>query len=170
MSTIVVSDTSPITNLAAVGQLELLHSLYGKITIPEKVYDEIVIQGRGNNPGAAEVRAGIWIETQKVTNVALVQSLISPTLHPGEVEAVVLASELNADLVLIDDARGRAFAARYGLKYTGLLGVLLTAKARGVIPLVRPVLDALRAGPPGPEFWVSDKLYIATLQQAGERP
>lgn len=162
---LVVSNTSPITNLAAIGQLELLRLLYQTIIIPEEVYTELVLKGGPNNPGATDVQAGVWIETRKVTNRALVQQLLTSTLHSGEAAAIVLAHELNAGLLLIDEEEGRYLATRVGVPRIGLLGVLLDAKAAGLIPLVRPVLDALRAGP---NFWVSQRVYVDTLRRAGE--
>jgi uncharacterized protein len=83
----------------------------------------------------------------------------------GEAEAIVLASELSADRLLIDDAAGRAIALRNGLQITGVLGILLIAKKQGLVDSVRSSLDDLinQAG-----FWVSDKLYRWVLSQAKE--
>jgi predicted nucleic acid-binding protein len=164
---VVVSNTSPITNLAAIGQIDLLRLLYGTIIIPEQVYTELVLKGGPNNPGAVEVRSSTWIEMRKVNNTALVQNLVSPRLAAGEVEAIVLASELNADLLLLDEKQGRRLADQFGLVYTGLLGVLLEAKTAGLISSIRPSLDALRAGP---RFRISERWYVDTLRRAGEWP
>jgi predicted nucleic acid-binding protein len=167
---VIVSNTSPITNLAAVGHIDLLRLLYGSIIIPEQVYNELIGKGGPNNPGAAEAQAGTWIETRQATDTAFVQRLQRLGLDAGEAEAIVLASELNADLLLIDEKDGRQVAASFGVPHIGLLGVLLNAKAQSLIPLVKPTLDALLAGAPGPQFRLSRKLYIAALQQAGESP
>ncbi len=96
-------------------------------------------------PGAVEVQTLGWIQTQAVANV---QSVIDvqashEAIDLGEAEAIVLALELEAELLLMDERRGRAVATAYGLSVTGLLGILLQAKRNGFIPLVKPVLDQL---------------------------
>lgn len=160
---IVVSDTSAIINLAAVEQLDLLRQLYGKIAIPQAVYHEIAVVGAGQ-PGATEVQTLEWIETKQVANDALATAL-QMELDVGEAEAIALAVELKADLLLLDERRGRVVASRLGLKFIGLLGVLIEAKDREFIPAIKPILDDLitKAG-----FWISDRLYARVLQTAGE--
>jgi uncharacterized protein len=81
--------------------------------------------------------------------------------------AIACASELNAELLLVDEERGRAIARRLDLRVIGLLGVLIETKHRGLIDAVNPILDALinRAG-----FWVTRALYVRVLQGAGENP
>src|SRR5687767_5806272 len=122
---IVVSNSSPITNLAVIGRLELLRQLYSTIHIPDAVYDEIVVRGAGK-PGSTEVQTEAWFKRQPVTNSALV-ALLRSDLDDGEAEAVALASEVKADLLLLDDRAARSAAGGLGLKYVGLLGVLLEA-------------------------------------------
>lgn len=159
---IVVSDTSPIINLAAVEHLTLLHRLYGHVLIPQRVYDEIVA---GNEqPGAQEIRNYSWIESRSVKDDAVVLAL-HDALDPGEAEAIALALQEKADLLLLDERRGRAFAAQYGLRFIGILGILIEAKRRHEIPTVKPVMDALiaKAG-----FWIAPLLYERVLQAAGE--
>ncbi|MBA2680475.1 MAG: DUF3368 domain-containing protein [Ktedonobacteraceae bacterium] len=164
---VVTSNTSPITNLAAVGQLNVLRDLYGQIVIPQAVFDDLVLRGWGRNPGAYEVQSEPWISLLQVTTTHLVTQLLreTPKLDQGEAEAIILASELHSDLLLIDEKIGRTVARRLGVPTVGLLGVLLEAKTQSVIPLVRPVLDALRAGP---KFRVSDELYREILRRANE--
>lgn len=159
----VVSNSSPIINLARIGKLELLRQLYGVVLIPDAVYQEVVAGGAGR-PGAAEVLSQTWVHRQVVGNVALV-ALLRANLDEGESEAVALATEMKADLLLLDEQAGRAAAARLGLRCVGVLGVLLEAKAAGLVPAVKPVLDDLiiRAG-----FWVSGHLYASVLNAAGE--
>ena len=161
---IVVSNTSPIVNLAAVGQLQLLQQLYDKISIPQAVHHEIVVVGVGQ-PGASEVRSSNWIETLQVQNRAMAASL-QLKVDVGEAEAVARAAELDADLLLLDERQGRAAASHFGLKFTGLLGVLREAKHKGLVPAIQPILDDLieKAG-----FWVTCELYDRVLQSAGER-
>ncbi|MGI0016447.1 MAG: DUF3368 domain-containing protein [Nitrososphaera sp.] len=86
-------------------------------------------------------------------------------LDEGESEAIALAIQLRADVLLLDERRGRTIASRLGLNFVGLLGVLLAAKHKRFIPSIKSVLDELiaKAG-----FWVSKKVYFHTLQLAGE--
>ena len=160
---IVVSNTSPIINLAAVGHLGLLLQLYRQIRIPEAVYKEIVIAGAGQ-PGADEVHTADWIKMGKVTNESFVR-LLEIELDAGEAEALALALELKADLVLLDERRARRIASRLNLRHIGLLGVLIEGKRRRHLESVKPVLDALisAAG-----FWVSSGLYDRVIEVAGE--
>jgi uncharacterized protein len=141
---IVVSDTSPITNLAAIGQLDLLRQLYPTIIIPVAVYNEMASVGRFV-PGAVEVQTLSWIQTYTVDSVQSVIDLQTnqSNIDLGEAEAIILALELKADLLLMDERRGRTLAINNGLNVTGLLGVLLQAKRSGFITLVKPLLDQL---------------------------
>ena len=139
---VVASNTSPIMNLAAVDQLVLLQQLYAKVIIPQAVYEELVIGGE--QPGSAEVQTFGWIETKSVTDQTLVTALLGE-LDKGESEAIALAKELQAERLLLDERRGRAVAFRFGLRVTGVLGVLIEAKRKGHLQIVKPVLDALVA-------------------------
>ncbi|HEY9661299.1 MAG TPA: DUF3368 domain-containing protein [Allocoleopsis sp.] len=119
---IIVSDISPINNLAAINHLHLLNQLYGTVFIPEAVYRELTDP---NFPvaGATEVQTFDWIHTDTVSNRTLVEAL-SNELDIGEAEAITLAIEIQADQVLIDERRGRLVASRLNLRYTGILGIL----------------------------------------------
>ncbi len=157
---IVVSNTSPINNLAAIGQLSLLQQIYGQIVIPNAVYRELT-----NIPvaGTVEVVTFEWIEKREATNSTLVKTL-QLEIDEGEAEAIALAIELNADLLLIDERIGRIVASRLGLKFVGVLGVLLEAKSQGLIYTVKPLLDRLSVS----GFWINEKLYNQVLNLAGE--
>jgi uncharacterized protein len=163
---IIVSDTSPITNLAAISQLDLLRQLYTSIVIPVAVYNEMVAVDR-LVPGPVEVQTLSWIQTQVVANAQSVINIQTSQddIDLGEAEAIILALELKADLILMDERRGRALAANYGLSVTGLLGVLLQAKRNGFIPAVRPLIDRLIEEA---DFRVSSQLYAIVLQAARE--
>jgi uncharacterized protein len=163
---IVVSDTSPITNLAAIGQLDLLKQLYERITIPLAVYNEMVAAGKAV-PGTDEVQTLSWIQTQTVADVQKVINLQTSqrNIDLGEAEAIILALELKTDLLLMDERRGRALATSYGLNVTGLLGVLLQAKQKGFIPAIQPLMIQLMEQA---DFRVSNQLYETVLRSAGE--
>ena len=160
---IVVSDTSPINNLAAINQLHLLQQLYGTVLIPEAVYQELT------DPdfpvaGAKEVQTFTWIQIRAIEDRTMLKAL-SSELDPGEAEAIVLALEMKAEQVLIDERRGRMIAARLNLHYTGILGVLVEAKSQGFISTVKPLLDDLinKAG-----FGVAEPLYKSVLRLVNE--
>lgn len=92
---IVVSNTSPITNLCAIGKLELLQNIYGNIIIPQAVYSEMANLDY-EVPGTKEVKTLAWIETQTISNLALVEQL-KTEIDPGEAEAIALAIKIKAD-------------------------------------------------------------------------
>ncbi|AFY59471.1 DUF3368 domain-containing protein [Synechococcus sp. PCC 6312] len=138
---ITVSDTSPINNLAALNQLHLLHQLYGTILIPNAVYQELT-EPDFDIAGSTEVKTFNWIRTCQIKDATLV-NLLSSELGRGEAEVIALGLEVNADQVLIDEPRGREVAARFGLSYTGILGILLEAKHKGFLTEVKPILNDL---------------------------
>jgi hypothetical protein len=136
---IVVANAGPLIALARIGQFELLRSLYGQLHIPPAVRDEVVISARGR-PGAEEVDAAAWIHTVDVRDVTAVQ-LLRERLDAGESAAIVLAIQLAADLLIIDEARGRRVAESRGLNKTGTIGTLIAAKKRGLVAEVTPLLE-----------------------------
>ena len=138
---IVVSDTSILINLAWLGELDLLQKLYGEIRIPPAVWHEVVEKGSGK-PGAKEIETAAWITVEGVSNQEFVKAL-RQDLDPGESEAIALALERQAGLLLMDERLGRATAQYFGLKYIGLVGVLTVAKKKQLIPEVRSRLDKL---------------------------
>lgn len=159
----IVSDASPLINLARIGKLDLLLQLYGELYLPEAVWQEVVVRGAGQ-PGAGEIQTAAWIKRHAVTNWPLVQAL-EQELDAGEAEAIALALELSAELLLMDERLGREAARHLSLRCIGLIGVLLEAKHKGLINAMKPYLDALRdlAG-----FRISEALYKRVLQDEGE--
>jgi predicted nucleic acid-binding protein len=115
---IVVSNTSPLTNLAAIGQFDLLQSLYTQVHIAEGVWDELNASGK-KWPGCHEVmEATSWISRLTVKNQDLVTTL-RQDLDRGEAESIALGLELDADFILLDEKEGRRMAKRLGLKRVG---------------------------------------------------
>ncbi|MEH2106766.1 MAG: DUF3368 domain-containing protein [Nostoc sp.] len=162
---IVISDTSAITNLAAIQHLQLLPQLYTQVSIPEAVYCELA-DIDPPVPGTFEVQTASWLEVREVTNREILERLRDEVrLDPGESEAIALALELNADLLLIDERRDRAEANRLGLRITGLLGILIEAKHQNLIVAVKPLMDALITTS---EFRVSPALYNQILDMVNE--
>jgi uncharacterized protein len=162
---IVISDTSAITNLAAIQHLQLLPQLYNQVKIPAAVYRELA-EIDPPVPGTLEVQTSSWLEVRQVFDRAMVERLqVEMRLDPGESEAIVLALELNADLLLIDERRGRAEADRLGVRITGLLGILVEAKQKNLIVAVKPLMDTLIATS---NFRISPALYNQVLSIANE--
>ncbi|MBS3025837.1 MAG: DUF3368 domain-containing protein [Dolichospermum sp. DET50] len=162
---IVVSDTSPLSNLAIVGYLSLLQQIYNRVIIPQGVAEELINASDEENL-IAEVLSLDWIEVIPAKNLELISILRNNhNLDRGEAEAIALVIELDADELLIDERLGRREATRLGLPITGILGILLVAKQRKLIPTVQPVIDALiiQAG-----FRVSSQLYAQVLKAANE--
>lgn len=162
---IIVSDTSPLNGLAIVGYLPLLQQIYGQVLIPPAVADELT-RGSEDDGLIATVLSQDWIEVRQPSDRSAVESLqIDRNLDRGESEAIVLALELGADELLIDERLGRREAIRLGLSITGLLGILLVAKGRGLVSEIRPIIDDLIRQA---NFRVSDRLYVEVLIAAGE--
>jgi uncharacterized protein len=160
---IVVSNTSPLTNLAAIGQFDLLQQLYSEVHIATGVWDELNARGI-HWPGREETSSASWIKQHHIKNKDLVTAL-QRDLDRGEAESIALALELNADLLLLDEQEGRRSAQRMELDFVGIVGVLLEAKHSGFIETIRPHLDALRqtAG-----FYLSESVYQHALSLAEE--
>lgn len=156
---IVVSNTSPIINLAAIGKLDLLKKCFGKIYIPPAVYNEITVKGRGE-PGDIEVRTVDWIEVIEVKDISLLL-LLRKDLDEGEAESIALSIQLEADLLLLDEFDARSIASKLRLRFIGLLGVLVRAKEAGYIQKVMPLMNSLKeqAG-----FWIGEELYQYVLK------
>ena len=160
----IVANSTPLIELSKIHRLDILRDVYGKIIIPEEVYSEVVIQGKGQ-PGAAEVGAAMWIDVRAVTQKGKVMNLhANKRLDLGECGAIILAEEIHAQRIIIDDLAARKVAQARGLPIIGTVGVLIVAKVRGIIPNVKDILDNLkkhgtRIGP---------RLYQQILNAAGE--
>jgi predicted nucleic acid-binding protein len=160
---VVVSNTTPLIALAWLDQLDLLPALFGVIYIPAAVYDEL--HSDPEKVGSVELSAASWLKALPVKNTLAVEMLTNQ-LDLGESEAIVLAHELSAALLLMDERRGRRRAAESGLTVTGTLGILIEARKRGLVGLLRPLLDRLHDLP----FRMTQRLYVEALNQVGESP
>jgi predicted nucleic acid-binding protein len=158
---IVVSDASPLITLAGVGQLHLLHALYGEVLIPSAIWDEVVHDGR---PGVQDVLSATWIRIVQVAQDSYLMAL-QTDLDDGEAEALALAADVKADVVLLDERRGREVALWMGFRVIGAAGVLVQAKAHGLLAEIRPVLDEMLKVT---QFRLARHLYDALLRDAGE--
>ena len=160
----IVTNSTPLIELSKINRLDLLREVYGVICIPDEVYIEVVVEGSGK-PGAAEVKAAEWIYRQSVRDKSRVRLLQSQgSLHLGECATIILAQEIDAEQVILDDNAARREAVARRLPVIGTVGVLLVAKNQGIVPVVRPIIDDLR----NHGTRVSQRLYCQILAKAQE--
>lgn len=158
----VVCNSSPLIHLAKIGKLELLKDYFTEISIPEAVYRECVIDGK-DREDAKRIENAAWIRVVDIKNIDLKKAL-NTVLDEGESEAIVLALQESADLILLDDYEARELARTYGMKITGTIGLLIKAKYEGDISSIDEMLKKLRRT----GFWLSDDLYTKILRDEGE--
>jgi predicted nucleic acid-binding protein len=154
----VVSDTSPLLNLALIDRLDLLDSQFSGITVPSQVWDELA----AGEPGLDVLRERRESGLLTVVDVPQTDLFIeiAHELDRGETAAICHAIEHDADLVLLDERDGRRIARRHDLTVTGVIGILLRGANAGDVDLEQE-LDALRAA----GFWISDDLYSKILSE-----
>jgi len=159
---IVVSDTSPIRALAHVGHLDLLGAIYGEVLIPPAVADELRHAASSIPP--IDVTTIPAVRVQAPSDPVLVARFRN-SLDIGESEALALAIEVGARIILIDEKLGRAAAEHEGLQPVGALGVLVRGKQMGFVAAILPLMDRLRdeLG-----FFMSPELYAMVRRLAGE--
>ena len=162
---LVVSDTSPLANLAILGHLDLLREQFGVVSLPPAVSRELsALRNSGAKRGlAAAVEAG-WLKAVSLPPSAPFPSELHG-LDAGETEALRLALASNADRVLMDEKEGRQRAAKLGLRTIGVIGILIVARHSGRIESLAVEITRLRreAG-----FFVAPALERQSLVMAGE--
>jgi hypothetical protein len=158
---VVVSDTSPLLNLALLDRLYLLRTQFSEVTVPRSVWDELT-EGKEGLEALRELRDDDFLDIVDVERSDLFVEVFHE-LDLGETAAICYAVEHGADLVLLDERDGRRVARRHDLDVTGVIGVLLRGAKNGNVDLEEE-LDALReAG-----FWISDDLYEQVLSETAE--
>jgi len=163
---LVVSNTSPLTNLAAIGRLDLVREQLRDVLVPSAVWAEMsALPHEGGRRALMVARESGWLRVVSVSNAALPASLRLIGLDAGESEAIALAHEHSASLLLMDERKGRLAARRIGITVTGALGILAAAYKSGSIPSVKVEISRLKneAG-----FFVSSEVEEHTLRIAGE--
>ena len=159
---IVVSDSTILIGLAKIGKLDLLKKIFSRVFIPEEVFKEVVKRGKGK-PGSKVIKEAAWIEVRPVKDKIQVAFLLG-SLEKGEAEVLVLAQELKADLILLDEEKARKSAVIAGFEIMGVLGLFVLSKNLGLIHKVRPLVDELLIK----KFRISDKIIEQTLKKADE--
>ncbi len=158
----IVSDTSPIRTLNHLGRIDWLQSLYKEIWIPPAVVAELEHPPSRLSP--IPVSSISLLQIRAPVSAARVHELLV-SLDRGEAEAIALAEELHADLILMDELDGRETAQRLGIPVTGTLGILLRAKQQGLCPEIRPLLGQLQSEI---NFFIAPSLLASVLKTAGE--
>ena len=154
----VVVNSTPLISLYRIDKLNLLRELYGEIYIPYGVYEELSVQDKYNFLTKID-----FIKIQVIQNTGA-KKFFKTSLHKGEVEVMILAEEINADLCIIDDLLARKYAKYLGYTVTGTIGLLLKAKEKGYISEVKPLLNALMES----GIYIDDKLYSRVIGMANE--
>ena len=160
---VIVSNSSPLINLSLIGRLNILERKFSEIVIPQAVWREVVVDGFGK-PGAKEVERARWIKVQDVKDRNLVTSL-GRYLDAGESEAIALALEVGADIILLDERDARDTAQAFGLNILGVIGVLIWARKKQWVPNLKDELIRLQEVA---RFRFSGELYRRALVEVGE--
>jgi len=158
----VVSNATPLIGLSILNRMDLLKTLFGKIYIPRSVFEELTING-ANRAGGQEIAEGVsagWVHVEDVPASSTLTTL-KTDLDDGEAEAIALALALQADLLVIDERKGRAKAKALGVNLTGTIGLLLLARAKGIEIDLLSELPQLRAH----GFRISDELLNRVLKE-----
>ncbi|MBK8965716.1 MAG: DUF3368 domain-containing protein [Saprospiraceae bacterium] len=160
---IVVSDTSPVSNLLQIEKLDLLRDIFGEVIIPPAVLLEIrALEHFGIDLSSFSTSDWIRVEQPKASEAV---AGLRHNLDAGESEAIVLAVEMQADWILLDERQATKIAEEKGLHPIGLIGILIKAKEKGLIPAVVPLVEELRhkAG-----FWITDHLLARIRELVSE--
>ena len=147
----IISDTSCFIILTNIGELELLHKVYGEIITTI----EIAVEYGEALPD--------WVEIRKVTDIYK-QQLLELQIDKGESSAIALALEIPNSTVILDDYKARKIAAQLGILYTGTIGVIVKAKLKGIIPSIKPILGKIKNN----NFRLSIEVELQALKEANE--
>ena len=147
----IISDTSCLILLDKIGELDILHKLFGTIITTSEVVEEF------GQP------LPVWFEIMQPVDKDY-QSIIEASVDKGEASAIALAVELDDCLLIIDDLKGRKFAHQLGLAIIGTIGIIVDAKLAGVITSVKPILSRIKTT----NFRITEELELLILKQAGE--
>lgn len=147
----IISDTSCFIILTNIGELELLHKVYGQILTTPEI--------------AAEFGETLpeWVEIAEATDKYR-QTILELQIDKGESSAIALALETPNSVVILDDYKARKIAERLGITLTGTIGVIIKAKLKGIIPSVKPLLEKIKQT----DFRLSAEIEAQALKEANE--
>ena len=158
----IIVNATPLISLAVINHLHLLEQIFEKAYIPHAVYNEVIAQGKNKAGYTQLLQMKDFIVVEPI-NTALKQSIMLQ-LDEGEAEVITIAKDMNMPLVCIDEFAGRKYANLLGLEVVGTLGILLIAKKRGFIPIIKPLCDQLIQH----DRYISRELYNSILNKANE--
>ena len=147
----IISDTGCFIILANIGELELLHKVYGQIVTTvdiAKEYGETLPE---------------WVEVVTVKDKYR-QQLLEMQIDKGESSAIALALETPDSTIILDDYKARRIASQLGLIFTGTIGVIIKAKLTGTIPSIKPLLEKIKQT----DFRLSAEIELQALKEASE--
>ena len=147
----IISDTSCLILLTNIGELDLLHKVYGQIITTKDIANEYGDQ------------LPYWIEIKDVKDKYR-QQLLEMQIDRGESSAIALALETPDSTLILDDYKARKIVEQLGLSYTGTIGVIIKAKLTGLIPTIKPLLSKIRQT----NFRISSDLELHALKEANE--
>lgn len=161
MREITVVNTSPLFYLHRVGLFALFKQLYGHITVPQAVRDELE-EGRAQGYDVPRLESYPWVGVESVSMPSYLQLIAD--LGPGESEVLALAANNATARVILDDRLARRIAEMQGFRLTGTAGVLLRARREGLVPQLKPLLESLI----DLDFRLKPELLKEILELAGE--
>jgi len=151
---LVIADSSPLIVLLDIDHVGILPGLFGQVAIPPEVAAELGRSSRSQIVREFVAGRPSWLSVRSPTVIEAI-----PALHAGERAALSLARELRADLLLIDEARGRRAAAERRIPFTGTIGVIEVAAERGLLDLKEAFERVKRT-----DFWISQDLLDERLK------
>jgi len=151
MHKIIISDTSCFIILSNIGELEILHKVYGSILTTE----DIAIEFGEPLPN--------WVNVVSVSDKYR-QQILEMQIDKGESSAIALALETPDSTIILDDYKARKIAAQLGINYTGTIGVIIKAKLNGVIPSIKPILEKIKKT----NFHLTVEIEMKALKEAKE--
>ena len=156
---ILIADSSALVALSVCDSLDLLDALFGEVKVPQAVFDEV---SANHKPESAVLERYLQGKIESVDTEKYVY--LDAYADAGETEAMLLYKQMSADWLLIDDKRGRKIAAVNHINTIGSLGVLLSAKKRGLISAVKPKIDQIAES----DVYIGQTLRQIVLDMAGE--
>jgi len=154
----IVSNSTPLINFASIDRLDVLESLFQKIWIPSAVETEVIEKGK-HYKSSIKLKQADFIHTKPVINIEHRNALLFD-LDIGEAEAITIAFENNAELILLDEIAGRMVAEKYNLLFTGSIGCLVEAKRKNIIYSIKDLLIEMKIKA---NFWINPKLFKRVL-------
>jgi predicted nucleic acid-binding protein len=168
----IIADTGPLIGLAKIDCLFILKHIASEVYIPNMVYRELM----GKVSVESERIEEALNDFIQINEIKSLETKIKNTVEPkireklmelgeGERQAIILTFKFSKNfLLLLDDRDGRSVADKLNIPYTGLIGILLLAKEKGLLKHIGPLIDDLRTH----GYWISDEIADMSKRLAGE--